>query len=699
MNNYIEKRQYTDYDYQNNAVTVYGKEVESKEKNNAIQELIWNLATDLSNKEIQSYGKWTNDDDILDSFGTYKDYINKLKSVKEIDLLINKYKNYKTEFASKLVDDLNKLKELLLNKKTESKSTKLVKTFNKTDYGWHNNETTYYGELNDGNYYECVAEPCYMTIYDEPITKRYLDYLYREDDEDTELEAYFNKFNEEHDITDKYSYDDLCNIEAEINTDYLGYKDLDESKLEEYNEGADFGKYTRLVTEIKLQAEENGYKLSDKDIKKIADKMVDEDNFFYDYELPDPDDFDDESWKEIHNVINDYLKSNKVEEKYNVYTLAGEDGVYNSNKVDTVDTIEQAEDRVAELRAETGENAYYEEVVDDKDWEEELYTDIAKECLRIIQEIEDNKGRIEIYNDYSGNSNKLTDWNDETAEIFWNWLETLDSDDLEEIYNDREYFENDDNDIFLESARREDKDKDEVEEYVAAAIYDAYNDFDEDDYENTDIDEYVIEDWLDTYFEPTYDKYKSSYTDFDKLVDIIVEAFWRNIDGEDMEDILEENEKNEEYEKLEEWEDYPDNIIGDELNYLGNDPEDDEILFSGVDFETKIPNRMRFKQWDIIINDIDEEHNLYWVTQQFFGKDEVEQFAKAFKELPFDKAYVTVRDLSTYQFNEDEKNKVFVIINNHGRAAERINSYNYENKIKEIGYDFDYETGKWKDED
>ena len=60
-------------------------------------------------------------------------------------------------------------------------------------------------------------------------------------------------------------------------------------------------------------------------------------------------------------------KSNIQEEKYNVYTLSGEDGVYNSNKVDTVDTVEQAEDRVAELNAETGNNAYYEKA--DEWWE------------------------------------------------------------------------------------------------------------------------------------------------------------------------------------------------------------------------------------------------------------------------------------------------------------------------------------------
>ena len=175
---------------------------------------------------------------------------------------------------------------------------KLVKTFKETDYGWGNNETTYYGELNDGNYYVCLGDTDWtsMTIYNAPITKKYLDYLYREDDEDTELEAYYNNFNKEHDVTSKYSLDSKEQIEQELNVDYLGYEDLEESK--------------------------------------------------------------DTTNSEV----------NKKDEKYNVYTLNGEDGVYNSNKVDTVDTVEQAEDRVRELNAETGNNAYYEEA--DEWWEQ-----------------------------------------------------------------------------------------------------------------------------------------------------------------------------------------------------------------------------------------------------------------------------------------------------------------------------------------
>lgn len=56
--------------------------------------------------------------------------------------------------------------------------------------------------------------------------------------------------------------------------------------------------------------------------------------------------------------------------KYNVYVLAGGEGVYNSHLVDTVDSEEQAVDRVAEVGAEEGSNAYYVKVVNGKEVDE-----------------------------------------------------------------------------------------------------------------------------------------------------------------------------------------------------------------------------------------------------------------------------------------------------------------------------------------
>lgn len=146
------------------------------------------------------------------------------------------------------------------------------------------------------------------------------------------------------------------------------------------------------------------------------------------------------------------------------------------------------------------------------------------------------------------------------------------------------------------------------------------------------------------------------------------------------------------------YDDYDTGVFYESEDVSVDDNTEDK-LFSGVEFEEKIPHRMRFKHWEIINEDpytLDPIRNdLYWVTQQFFGKDEVEQFANAFKETPFDRALVTVRDLSTYQISTDEAKNVLVIIDKNGN----IDSTGYENIIREIGYDFDYETGKWLDEE
>lgn len=120
-------------------------------------------------------------------------------------------------------------------------------------------------------------------------------------------------------IDEKY-YDNLMKYWDDINFEEWMEGYVDESaKLNEDYDDIDFGEYTRLINEIKIQAEENGYNLSDEDVKKIADEMVDVDKFFYDYELPDPDDIDNEDWEEIHNVINDYLKASKKEESNEIY--------------------------------------------------------------------------------------------------------------------------------------------------------------------------------------------------------------------------------------------------------------------------------------------------------------------------------------------------------------------------------------------
>ena len=73
-------------------------------------------------------------------------------------------------------------------------------------------------------------------------------------------------------------------------------------------------------------------------------------------------------WTSYEKVEEDINQEDKIE--YNIYTISGGDGVYNSHKVDTVETEEQAIDRVSELEAETGSGAYYTKVVNGKELEE-----------------------------------------------------------------------------------------------------------------------------------------------------------------------------------------------------------------------------------------------------------------------------------------------------------------------------------------
>lgn len=90
--------------------------------------------------------------------------------------------------------------------------------------------------------------------------------------------------------------------------------------------------------------------------------------------------------------------------------------------------------------------------------------------------------------------------------------------------------------------------------------------------------------------------------------------------------------------------------------------------FDAIEFEKLVPHTMRWKEFDFV-----GDNGLYWVTQEPFSLDELNQFAEAFKSTGFDKAYVTVRDLSHYDFNEDFENDVLAYIDKNGS----INSDGY----------------------
>ena len=131
------------------------------------------------------------------------------------------------------------------------------------------------------------------------------------------------------------------------------------------------------------------YKKGYNAIKRLNDKAkTDDEDEIEKIEKEMADNEDNVSQQELDQINNQIYNIEELDEKYNVYTLTGEDGVYNSHKVDTVDTIEQAEDRVAELNAETGNNAYYEKA--DDWWEanaERLIKYAANETPEIIVDL------------------------------------------------------------------------------------------------------------------------------------------------------------------------------------------------------------------------------------------------------------------------------------------------------------------------
>lgn len=101
---------------------------------------------------------------------------------------------------------------------------------------------------------------------------------------------------------------------------------------------------------------------------------------------------------------------------------------------------------------------------------------------------------------------------------------------------------------------------------------------------------------------------------------------------------------------------------------MDEDASEESEKFNTIEFEKSIPHSMRFKECNNV-----ENNGLYWVTQEPFSLEELNQFAEAFKNTGFDKAYVTVRDLSNYSFEDDLKRNVLAIVDKDGS----INSDGY----------------------
>ena len=76
--------------------------------------------------------------------------------------------------------------------------------------------------------------------------------------------------------------------------------------------------------------------------------------------------------QQLWDIMNDIdVEEDDAEITYNIYVVRGGDGVYHSELVTTVEEPEQAEDRVAELQAETGCGAYYVMAINGKELKDE----------------------------------------------------------------------------------------------------------------------------------------------------------------------------------------------------------------------------------------------------------------------------------------------------------------------------------------
>ncbi len=95
--------------------------------------------------------------------------------------------------------------------------------------------------------------------------------------------------------------------------------------------------------------------------------------------------------------------------------------------------------------------------------------------------------------------------------------------------------------------------------------------------------------------------------------------------------------------------------------------------FDSEKFENNIPYNMRFKNYEQM------DRDLYWVTQGVFTKADLNKFKEALKDTKFEKAYVTVRDLSKYDFEADLTKNVFAIV-----TKDNINDINYFEAAKKI---------------
>ena len=113
--------------------------------------------------------------------------------------------------------------ESIQNNYKESEESTLLKSYQETDYGYHNNATMIYGELNDGNWYVYIPDNDAFDIYNEPITNKFIDCSYNyQTDDDRADDTWYDNFVKEHEITKNYDNDIINKIISELDHKYFG---------------------------------------------------------------------------------------------------------------------------------------------------------------------------------------------------------------------------------------------------------------------------------------------------------------------------------------------------------------------------------------------------------------------------------------------------------------------------------------------
>ena len=93
--------------------------------------------------------------------------------------------------------------------------------------------------------------------------------------------------------------------------------------------------------------------------------------------------------------------------------------------------------------------------------------------------------------------------------------------------------------------------------------------------------------------------------------------------------------------------------------FRDTDEAEPTVRFDSIEFEKLIPHEMRFKEADLV-----NGNEMFWVTQELFTIEQLREFQQAVRTYDSDvkKFYVTPRDLSGYNFEEDLARNVLAVV-------------------------------------